>query len=953
VLVHENECKLLDRAFLFGDVVKRSLSSPQSGTVISVQSKVTLHHSFIDPNPDSGEIRSVENVPDSELKFTNEMKPGEFVVYRNCWMGIVEDVSEILQVKLKNGAVVEVNGEEHVEIPVATSGHWTQPAESESFPVGHASARVEPAAPAQLSGKRGCLASKTKTVPPPAQLSPGQTVMVRAELWDLRYVFGSYDPSVSPIGVVVDSKVSRIEVNWICQNMMVKAPFVSVEKPPMMMIWKEVSDDIRIFKKSSGGYVNTEGQKYTHVNEASGGGELQVGDRVKFIDIDAAVAKYQGMVKKFLPAETMGFDINTFIVAATRTTVRILWQDTTETIDDARNLVPYLNVDDHEVWPGEIVVIRPEESFNAGEKLEQQVDVDSILSEQDHYGRSLFEACEAIRPTGGHEPPKMEFMRPQRVGVVQSVNSADRVAVVRWFASPRIDVAAGFLIPGSETGPLEPTAEDVSLYDAVAHQAIGVQRGDMVLVAPLNSDAQQGKPEVPSQSTAAPSNVDSGHLNQIINRGHGTVNGGLISNLSAALGSHSSPHLQAVSRALNQLPELVATHFPSMDVISYNSTDSFADQQSGWLGEVVHLDMEGQATVRLGALKEPRDIRVPVEKLHIVFNDEMDFGDDDLEDEDENYDTDSEEMSSNDDIIEYVHASERQVIEEKVFYEGGERLDNGKEEDWLTDSEGENDSVSDKILDQGLTGRAPTPPDDLTDSAVPKNSESESTPPKADSGAEVSLDTVLVTANTDAQAAAPSLSDNMPVPEVFSLSATAGSPPRFMVLDEQIPSDHAFRNHVKTSMYSAYARRIAREHKILSTSLPEGIFVRTWESRLDLMRVLIIGPLNTPYELAPFVFDFHFTAAFPVNPPVGYFHSWTNGIGRVNPNLYEDGKICLSLLGTWHAERRGESWTSSGSTVLQLLVSLMGLVLVREPWYSMYPLHPYSCFLILFRVGVF
>ena len=72
-------------------------------------------------------------------------------------------------------------------------------------------------------------------------------------------------------------------------------------------------------------------------------------------------------------------------------------------------------------------------------------------------------------------------------------------------------------------------------------------------------------------------------------------------------------------------------------------------------------------------------------------------------------------------------------------------------------------------------------------------------------------------------------------------------------------------------------------------------------------------------------------------PPVGYFHSWTAGIGRVNPNLYEDGKICLSLLGTWHAEKRGEGWSAAGSSVLQLLVSLMGLVLVREPWYSTPP----------------
>ncbi|KAL9080191.1 MAG: hypothetical protein Q9157_000973 [Trypethelium eluteriae] len=56
--------------------------------------------------------------------------------------------------------------------------------------------------------------------------------------------------------------------------------------------------------------------------------------------------------------------------------------------------------------------------------------------------------------------------------------------------------------------------------------------------------------------------------------------------------------------------------------------------------------------------------------------------------------------------------------------------------------------------------------------------------------------------------------------------------------------------------------------------------------------------------------------------------------GAVNPNLYENGKICLSLLGTWHADSGGEAWSPGKSTVLQILVSLLGLVLVREPYYN-------------------
>ncbi|KAF5847558.1 hypothetical protein GGP41_000298 [Bipolaris sorokiniana] len=163
-------------------------------------------------------------------------------------------------------------------------------------------------------------------------------------------------------------------------------------------------------------------------------------------------------------------------------------------------------------------------------------------------------------------------------------------------------------------------------------------------------------------------------------------------------------------------------------------------------------------------------------------------------------------------------------------------------------------------------------------------------------------------------------------------SFTAG-PASFVILDTPPPSSHRYVGMSSTSS-SAFMRRIAKEHKILRSSLPPGIYVRTWESRLDLLRVLMIGPNDTPYEFAPFVIDFHLGSSYPQQAPDAYFHSWTNGNGAVNPNLYEDGKICLSLLGTWHTDERNESWSPAKSTLLQVLVSLMGLVLVKEPYYN-------------------
>ncbi|KAF9921581.1 hypothetical protein BGZ65_010245, partial [Modicella reniformis] len=156
----------------------------------------------------------------------------------------------------------------------------------------------------------------------------------------------------------------------------------------------------------------------------------------------------------------------------------------------------------------------------------------------------------------------------------------------------------------------------------------------------------------------------------------------------------------------------------------------------------------------------------------------------------------------------------------------------------------------------------------------------------------------------------------------------------FAILEET-PADHHFLNQDYDIPHSdrAWIKRIAKEHAILASSLPDGIRVRAFEDRLDLIRVLIQGPDHTPYRNALFLFDFKLTSQFPSQPPIAFFHSWTGGVGRINPNLYEDGNVCLSLLNTWHGKDQTETWTPS-SSILQLLISIQGLVLVPEPYYN-------------------
>ncbi len=55
------------------------------------------------------------------------------------------------------------------------------------------------------------------------------------------------------------------------------------------------------------------------------------------------------------------------------------------------------------------------------------------------------------------------------------------------------------------------------------------------------------------------------------------------------------------------------------------------------------------------------------------------------------------------------------------------------------------------------------------------------------------------------------------------------------------------------------------------------------------------------------------------------YHSYC--CDRLNPNLYEDGKVCVSLLGTWSGKGT-EKW-SQDSNLLQILISIQGTTIMK------------------------
>lgn len=329
---------------------------------------------------------------------------------------------------------------------------------------------------------------------------------------------------------------------------------------------------------------------------------------------------------------------------------------------------------------------------------------------------------------------------------------------------------------------------------------------------------------------------------------------------------------------------------------------NFSSTGPNWFGEVVDLGLDGKVTIRLGAAKPVVDIQVVYEDVTLAYSTDMDNEFLNMQELDGDSIEDSEE-----DMSDFDSASFNEMWIEYEGMEGEPPV--GDEADWSTEDEEE----AEEDDDDDDTSMPDLEPVDGVDT-------SKTTPdPTASSGA---TDPRHEATNGDA---ASDLQENIDSP--------SEGPAPFLILDTPPPSSHHYI-HNTTSSSAAFMRRIAKEHKILRGSLPPNIFVRTWESRLDLIRVLIIGPSDTPYEYAPFVIDFHLGSSYPQAPPEAFFHSWTNGNGPVNPNLYEDGKICLSLLGTWHTDERNESWSPAKSTLLQVLVSIMGLVLVKDPYYN-------------------
>lgn len=165
----------------------------------------------------------------------------------------------------------------------------------------------------------------------------------------------------------------------------------------------------------------------------------------------------------------------------------------------------------------------------------------------------------------------------------------------------------------------------------------------------------------------------------------------------------------------------------------------------------------------------------------------------------------------------------------------------------------------------------------------------------------------------------------------------------FLLLEKPLltTGGHHFAHEVQQQKKLAGGELMRRRNKVIAQEIgtlkesrplarDSSIFVVVDEEHMDVLRACIFPCGSTPYANGAFIFDILLPSEYPDKPPHVQFRTTGGGTVRFNPNLYNCGKVCLSLLGTWS----GPSWVPGQSTLLQVLISLQSLVFVEEPYFN-------------------
>lgn len=104
-------------------------------------------------------------------------------------------------------------------------------------------------------------------------------------------------------------------------------------------------------------------------------------------------------------------------------------------------------------------------------------------------------------------------------------------------------------------------------------------------------------------------------------------------------------------------------------------------------------------------------------------------------------------------------------------------------------------------------------------------------------------------------------------------------------------------------MKQGIMNRVMREIRVILESTE--LWIDFDEKDVRNFKIMFFGPPESVYHHGIFIFHVTIPDNYPFEPPKVLF--LTGGIidGRIHPNLYKEGKVCLSILNTWG----GNEWT--------------------------------------------
>ncbi len=139
---------------------------------------------------------------------------------------------------------------------------------------------------------------------------------------------------------------------------------------------------------------------------------------------------------------------------------------------------------------------------------------------------------------------------------------------------------------------------------------------------------------------------------------------------------------------------------------------------------------------------------------------------------------------------------------------------------------------------------------------------------------------------------------------------------------------HSFTNDVSL-VRPKFVKRVMAEIDTLKEAVKDfNGYIAVCETNIQLMKLLLIPDYDTPYGGGYFEFDIFITGDYPNSPPKVKFLTTGNGKVRFNPNLYNCGKVCLSVLNTW----ADNQWDPKTSTLTQVVLSINSMVFIEHPY---------------------